>query len=146
MKKNYDKIIFTIEDVECPFDEETMWGIDKGNGYYQIDNIPFYTENLALGDLVKGKKIADQIYYDGLVKTSGHSTVQMIFFDKSLLMETKSMFKEIGCTSEVFNDKTQLAIDIPKIVSYETIWEILEDGLKKGKWDYKEACLGFIDL
>jgi hypothetical protein len=37
-----------------------------------------------------------------------------------------------------------VAVDIPPAVSYEDVRAYLEEGESNGKWDYEEACLGFL--
>lgn len=58
---------------------ETMWTKPQDGGY-EIDNIPFYVKELALGDIVEAEADTDgSLWYSKLLRASGHSTIRLWF-------------------------------------------------------------------
>lgn len=120
---------------------ESMWTSPYG-AYYKIENIPFYTIGFALGDIVSAKDKDGTLFVDDLVEASGHSTVRIIFFDKTIVAQTRAELRVWGCDSEGSNRYFYVAIDVPPKINYkEVIKPYLEKGFTEERWDYEEACL-----
>ena len=65
----------------------------------------------------------------------------MLFSDPSIVSEVRLELNELGCSSELSNVERLISIDIPTAVSYNEIEKYLQSGLKKGVWEYQEACI-----
>jgi hypothetical protein len=65
------KIILEYEDEEG-VTKESIWAIPVGENY-KVDNIPFYAESIALGDIVSVKEENGELKFDALIEASGHS-------------------------------------------------------------------------
>lgn len=142
--KNTIKVLFEISSADKQeTDIESVWAIPEGNGF-RLDNIPFYVKGFAFGDLVHAKQINGSYVVDGLLSPSGHSTIRIWFLNTKDIQSTRAFLEATGCGSEVSDQPQLVAVDVPPNVSYAEIQAFLEDGLSKGKWDYEEACLGFL--
>lgn len=142
--EGYVKIYFEIPSVDSEETEiETIWAIPQGEGF-KLDNIPFYAKGVALGDVVSAKEVDGCLYVDELLKPSGHSTVRLWFADEKDVQAVRAELKAMGCDSEISDQPRLVAVDIPSNVRYEKIREYLDAGESYGKWDYQEACLGFL--
>lgn len=120
---------------------ESMWTIPV-SGNYKIDNIPFYVQSFALGDIISVTEKAGQLYVDALVKESGNSTIQMVFFDETIVHTIRGELKAMGCTSEISDKLFLIAINVPAEINYlGVIKPYLDDGYTKNLWDYGEACI-----
>lgn len=87
---------------------ETMWAsvIDKGKGFYKIDNIPFYA-SIAPEDVVFAEYDNDEcmLTYREIVSYSDNSIVQVVMMDRSSAVnEIRTIFTLLGCKSEKLNE------------------------------------------
>lgn len=138
------KIYFEIPSADSEEMEiETVWAIPYGEGF-KLDNIPFYAKGVALDDVVSANEVDGCLYVDELLKPSGHSTVRLWFADEKDVQAVRAELKVMGCDSEISDQPRLVAVDIPSSVRYEKIREYLDAGEADGKWDYQEACLGFL--
>lgn len=143
--QGYVKLKFLYwNEVENAEHIESMWVTKEGINY-KIDNIPFYVLDFALDDVVSAKEVNGELYVDSLISESGHSTIRVIFFNKTIIHQTRAELKLLGCDSEVSDRPDLIAIDIPPEVNYINIVKpYLNKGCLLDLWDYEEACLASI--
>lgn len=134
------KILLTYKDDEGNYQIESVWATKEGD-YYRINNIPFLASNIALNDLVKAEEDSGALYFEELIKASGHSVVQIII----LIDETKDMLtselETRRCTWEGSHLNSLISVDVPSDVDYFSLKKYLDNGEQNGFWTYKEACL-----
>ena len=136
-----EKIKFVYQiDEDSPFEIESLWA-DKIGEYYQIDNIPFFAKNIAVGDIVSIEEDGGELFFDALVQASGHSVVRVLFNDAHQIKSFGEQIIKLGCSWEGNHIKTLISIDIPKNVDYSIVRNFLEEGENRGKWEYQEACI-----
>lgn len=100
---------------------ETMWALRRDDGY-EIDNIPFYVKELALGDVVSARMEGDgTLWFSELVRPSGHSTIHLWFSNEQDVLRIREELKRMGCASEVSELPRLVAVDIPQSVPYEKV-------------------------
>ena len=100
MKEKTEKILFRF--YSNIFDEEmveTMWceEIDKENGIYKIDNIPFYAPLLASEDIIFAEfdESEQMLTYRDTKDFSGNSVIQIVIMnEKTDINEIRSSFIE----------------------------------------------------
>lgn len=137
------KIRFPFKNSEGVTETETMWVIPRDTGY-EIDNIPFYVQELALGDIISAEPDADgALWYSKLVQPSGHSTLHLWFVQEKDVAPVREFLRQLGCSSEVSDLPRLVAVDVPPEVPYEKIKEFLDQREATGQLEYQEACLGF---
>jgi hypothetical protein len=134
------KVLLTYKDDDGNFQIESVWATMKGN-YYEINNIPFFASNIALGDLISVEHDDGALYFDELIEPSGHSAIQIVFFDEKYMKQAERELEVFGCTWEGSHIKTLIAVDVPKNISYSIVKGYLDKGEKESKWSYKESCL-----
>jgi len=134
------KILLVYEDEEgCQV--ESVWA-SKSDEYYKIDNIPFFAKNIALGDLVSVENDDGELYFDSLIEASGHSTIQIAFFDMSKVGDVQRTLEEMGCHWEGSHIESLISVDVPIEVPYASVKEFLETQESLRVLEYREACLG----
>lgn len=138
---NKNKVIFTYYDVEDNIAEESLWIEVLNNDECQIKNIPFFAPNIAYNDIIKVENDEGLLYFDEIIKTSEHSTIQVVFFKTEIIEDVIKEIESLGCSWEGMNNQKFLAIDIPNNVNYNKIKEYLNDQFEKNILDYKESCL-----
>ena len=145
-KEKYEKILFKYH--SNVLDEptvETMWAeiIDKDNGIYKLDNIPFYGPQIATDDefYAEFDESEKMLTYKKTTKHSGNSIVLVIItkkgFDKEII---RNRFKELDCESEGLNDN-YFSMEIVKKVNYSGIRKILDEYENDGIIEFAEPCL-----
>jgi hypothetical protein len=138
------KLEVPFSDSEGNTELETMWTVKRDDGY-ELDNIPFYVKALALGDVVSASTEADGgLRYSSLVRATGHSTIRLWFANENDVPPVRDELKRIGCASELSDLPRLVAVDVPPAVSYATVKAYLDQGEREGKFEYQEACLGFM--
>ena len=127
-------------DIEGGISTESVWVVKEGD-YYRIKNIPFFAPNLAYDDLVKVEDDEGELFFDSLIEPSGHSTIQIIFFDLQYFKQITDELVKLKCSWEGSHLKEYISVDIPKKVNYAIVKDYLDRMSKEKKIDYKEACL-----
>jgi hypothetical protein len=136
------KLRFPYENSAGENETETMWALKREDGY-EIDNIPFYVKGLALGDVVSARAEADgTLWFSELVRSSGHSTIQLWFSDEHDVQPIRDELKRMGCASEVSDLPRLVAVDVAPGVSYVQVKGFLDQSEHAGTFEYQEACLG----
>ena len=140
------KIMFELEaNVSGQREIESVWALPVEDGF-QIDNIPFYACEVALGDVIKARPDENgTLWFEGLVRASGHSTVRLWFASEADVRAKRDELHQSGCSSELSELPRLVAVDIPPEVSYEQIKVTLDEGESSGQFEYEEACLGFLE-
>ncbi|SFW87386.1 DUF4265 domain-containing protein [Chitinophaga sancti] len=134
------KIKLVYKDFDGNIKIESVWA-EKVGDYYKILNVPFFAGNIAYGDIVSIDEEEGEMYFDELIEPSGHSTIQMIIYDKNGVSRIGEELVALGCDWEGSHLEGYISVDVPATISYIPIKEYLEQGKLKNLWDYKEACL-----
>lgn len=135
------KILF--EHYNTPENEygiESAWAIPVGENF-ELDNILFYAPEYSLGDVVSVEDRNGELFVNGLVQGSGHSTVRVILSDKADVAPLRERLKELGCDSEISDVPILISVDIPPEVDYSIIKNLLVGGESISKWSYEESCI-----
>lgn len=120
---------------------ESVWARPVGENF-SIENIPFYATDLALGDVVSASIDPDGgKRYQRLVTPSGHSTLQVVVFDRNGVEAVREKLRTMGCASELSDLPTLIAVDVPADVEYEPIRDWLDSLERAETASYREACL-----
>ena len=89
MTDQLERILFPLEvDDEGwpPYGAETMWAKQTPEGYYQIDNSPWFAEKVALGDIVSvvWPQEGNIAQYERTISHSGNVSLSVIILDESI--------------------------------------------------------------
>jgi hypothetical protein len=130
MKKNDGsvKLSFSIE-IEGdwpPVSSESVWCKQVGD-CYQLENVPFFIERLAFGDLFSavGDLTNGQIFDFEVIEKSGHSVVWMLSNDRLDVSSQLKAFEEIGCRIEGFPTFSLYSFDVPPSIQLNLFDEII---------------------
>jgi hypothetical protein len=135
------KILLEFENEEGSIEFESLWALPEGDGF-KLDNIPFYVQGYAWGDVVAATPDEDGLLrVRGLIQPSGHSTVRLWFRDPGDVPAVRQTLRAMNCGSEL--DRSRLvAVDVPATVDYGMVREYLDEKESVGVFEYEEACLG----
>lgn len=142
-KEGYVKVLFVYKSEDGDFQLESLWA-EKVGKYYRVLNTPFFISNIAYHDIISVEMDEGELYFDNLIKPSGHSTIQMIIFNADKVDQIGAELVNMGCDWEGSHLKGYISIDVPANIAYRKIEQYLKKGLVNKTWDYKEACLSAI--
>ncbi len=135
-----NKVVLVYKDIDGRIAEETIWVKPVGDNF-MVDNIPFFAPNLALEDIISVEIDEGTLYFEEIVESSGHSTIQIIFFNGSDAEPILKNLEKFGCKWEGMENAPYFAIDIHPDIAYKKVKEILNEQFEKKVLDFKEACL-----
>lgn len=141
-ENNY-KILIVYKGPDGSIDTESVWAEKRGDNY-KILNVPFFAPNIAYGDIVQVENDNGTLYFDELIEESGHSTIQIIIFDKENQSQIENEIVGLGCDWEGSHIKNYISVDVPPTISYNVLKAYLSKAQSLKKLDYKEACLSQI--
>ena len=128
---------------------EGLWSklIAHGNekSVVMIDNIPFFSKNICLGDTISVTLINREWTFNSVVERGGHSTYRIFFStDKPESLSRLKILKEMGCDWEftAFNGGSRYAIDIPPTTDINVAYSCLEAGFAEEVWLFEEGFVG----
>ena len=124
---------------------ETMWAtiVDKDNGLFKLDNIPFYGPFVASDDIIFAEfdQAEQMLTYRRTVEYSGNSIIQVVLLDKSKdINDIRKIFEDLGCESEKVNDG-YFSMEVPADKDYRPIKQRLTKLEETAIIGYAEPCL-----
>ncbi len=132
-KGKHIKVLFLLEQDEDgypPFSIEGLWCKKTGNGTYIVDNVPFYTYGISLGDEICVTKENGEYHFQSIVNPSGNSTLRVHFNDKRMQTVINKLF-DMGCKVEISNLPSFISINVPQEVSLKEIEDVLTNMQKE---------------
>ena len=139
------KLFLNLEVIDGypPVSMESIWAEETEEGYLKINNIPFYSKEISLGDIVSGIQTEENyLLYDKTIIHSKNSTLRIVFFNENQKFKDKILAKliDLGCESEAFNANFH-AINIPIQVDIEEIYLFLDEYVGTDDLDYDTGYL-----
>jgi hypothetical protein len=144
------KVVFELQvdgDGWPPAGSERLWAVLVGPGVVRIDNTPFFVPGLASGDLVRVHRDDDGVLLAGeRLRWSRHCTIRVIPFRNGPLGGSRQRvldaFAPLGVTGEGIERYGIVALDVPPGADLAAVKRLLRDGVRDGRWDYEEGCVG----
>ena len=139
------KLFLNLEVIDGypPVSMESIWAEVTEEGYLKVNNIPFYSKEISLGDIVSGIQTEENyLLYDKTIIHSKNSTLRIIFFNENQKFKDKILTKliDLGCEYEAFNVNFY-AINIPIEVDIEEIYLFLDEFVETDDLDYDTGYL-----
>jgi hypothetical protein len=129
------------EDGYPPATVETLWASDKGEGLYEIDNIPFFVRKISVGDVVRAQLEEGALWFQEREFVSAHSTVRIVVYRKDQIEEIRKRLERDGCSTEFIENYKLIAVDVPPSAAYEVALEYLKELAAAEIADYEESAL-----
>ena len=143
--KGLEKIQFSIEQDEDgypPVCIETAWARRTQDGYYELNNSPFYAIDVSWKDIVDVEQMPNGILkFKRVVRRSGHSTIRVVALEKEEKKTLQKKLEELGCSWEGGDVPSLISVDIPPHVDIEQVRNLLQEGSDNGFFDYEEASI-----
>ena len=134
MKKDkHIKVLFHLEQDEDgypPFSIEGLWCKKASNDTYIVDNVPFYTYGISLGDEICVTEEDGEYHFQSIVNPSGNSTLRVHFNDKRMQM-VRDKLLDMGCKVEISNLSSFVSINVPQEVSLKVVEDVLTNMQKE---------------
>ncbi len=141
---NREKLVLQLvrdADGYPPVDYERVWieRIDESTG--RLDNIPFFSRDVALGDVVKIEQVGDELRYVSTLKRSGNSLFRVVYYPPTDPAELRRRIEKLGCETEMDASHTLIAVSAPSGDHVKRLQALLAAGENKGELGYEEAIL-----
>lgn len=139
------KIIFKLtqdDDGYPPVGYESVWAIPLGDGQFKIDNIPFFTCDATLGDVVSAYEERGELKFATTITSSGNSLLRVIYVEGSDIEQIRADLRGLGCSTEWDEIHRLVSVNVPPEVALSRIRNFLDSGLERGISDYEEAIVG----
>lgn len=134
------KIKLVYYDLENNLSVENVWAAKEGDNY-RVKNIPFFAPNLAYNDLISVEDDNGELFFDSLIEASGHSTIQIIFFDLQYFDKITNELVKLNCSWEGSHLKEYISVDVPKETDYSIVKRYLKEQREGKRIDFQEASL-----
>ena len=147
-EESHVKVLFryysTVLDEEVV---ETMWAlpVEKENGLYQLDSIPFYGPDIAPDDIFYAvyDEMEEMLTFREVKQRSGSSVIQVVLMKEPYgTTELREKLSALGCISEGLNDR-YFVVEVPVSVDYHPIRLLLRKLMDEGRIEFAEAVLSF---
>lgn len=129
------------EDGYPPTTEESLWVLPSEGGLFQVDNIPFFAWDLALGDVVAADPEEGAWRFRRVIRRSGHATLRLLLYDVAEVPIVIERFARLGCLSERSHIPGLIVLDVPPSTPWTEVKRLLVEGEAEERWGYEEACL-----
>jgi|GEM_PF-1294726 hypothetical protein len=144
LKSTAIKLTFRLkqdEDGYPPYLFESIHAAPLEDGTYEIANIPYFSYDAALGDVVKAAEDPneDGLFFTELIRESGNSVIRVSVRDTQEYARLAEKLHAMGCETESLG--SLLAVSIPAKLAYAPIFEVLLDGQEEARWGFEEAVL-----
>jgi len=119
---------------------EKVYAVKVGD-YYQLKAIPAFASNVAYDDLISVVEEDGTLFFEDMVKPSGHSVLHLYIFKAEHSSVIFSKLASYGLGINYLHNNLYLAIDVPVNVPYGEIRSYLISEREKGTFDFEESCL-----
>jgi hypothetical protein len=130
-----------------PVASEDLWAVLVSPDVARVDSIPWFVQNVALGDLIRVS--GDQ---DGLLKPleklrwSGNCTIRVVsLLETDANTQLRGVMEELaefGVSGEVLQQYEMVALNVPASADVSRVKAFLDRGETDGIWSYDEGCIG----
>lgn len=139
------KVLFSIEQDDegyPPVSGETLWARPTEDGFYELDNSPFYAVDVSWKDVVDAEPMSEHgLKFKKVVRRSGHSTIRVIALQKDELPILQKKLEKLQCSWEGSDLPSLITVDIPPSVDIHEVMTLLQEGSDERLFDYEEASI-----
>ena len=140
----YQKVYFHLqqdEDGYPPQEWESLWAKEIEPGLFQIDNIPFFVQDVSDEDVVSTEVRDGELHFKQLIRLSGHSVLRVLLYDVKDVDWLRGELRKIGCSSELSHIACLISVGVPPTASLDLVRQFLDQGEKEERWGYEEASI-----
>jgi hypothetical protein len=138
------KIVMRLEHDESgypPVDFEGLWVLLIDETTAIIDNIPFFSREVALADVVRVVKIDDELRYVSTLKRSGNSLIRVVYYPPTDPVQLRQRIEEYGCETEHDAAHTLIAVSVPPAGDLRRLQGFLASAEERNELGYEEPIL-----
>ncbi|QCR21466.1 DUF4265 domain-containing protein [Pontibacter sp. SGAir0037] len=122
---------------------ERVWAepIDEEKGHYKIDNIPYFVTSYSDGDVVRVENEFEELVVKELIKPSGNTTINIIFFECANKQGVLDKLTSFGCEYEGMENfiTGYYSVNVPEAVDYKPIYKLLNELELAEQLSFREA-------
>lgn len=135
------KVLFRITDDDGSEEVETLWAYDLGEHRYRLDNCPFYTYGVSLGDIVFAPFDPKERFptFRKVLRKSGNGTLRIILAEPQAPGNGSEAIleglKELGCEYELAGAR-YFAVNVPPATELSAVTDFLQ--ANEVDWEYAD--------
>lgn len=126
-----------------PVSYEDLWCLPVTEGWFVVDNIPFFARDISLGDEIRVAEEDGKLRFKTMLRASRNSTLHVFVKRRELLDEIRNKIELFGCGVEVMEDIALLAISMPATADATEILEYLDDSDESGVLGFEESAVRY---
>lgn len=139
-RRNLVRIRFETADDRGETIGETLWAEPLGGDRFRLRNSPIIAYDVSYEDVVWGRRVGHRAYeFVRVAARGGHSTFRIIFCPPPPSdAEARTLLKpfvRMGCGYDGMNPL--ISLDVPPGVSVVDVRRRLEEGERKGLWQFE---------
>ena len=143
------KVLFRLEQDEDdypPFAIESVWAhaTDRPDEFV-INNIPFFAHQATLDDRVLAERVDGEWYFRIMLVRSTNSLVRIVFHRPEETARVRGDLKALGCSSEWFESRHLIAVNIPAGVRFARVQRYLAHEEEAGTIGYEEPIIRHLE-
>lgn len=123
-----------------PVGVERIWMEELSEETGCADSIPFFSRDVALGDIVEFVVEDGERWYERTVRRSGNSLFRAVYYPGVDLAALRSSLKGLGCETELDEAHTLVSISVPPNC-VTAVQAFLAEAEGRGEVGYEEAIL-----
>jgi hypothetical protein len=113
----------------------------RDSSAYEIDNVPYYVNNVSKGDLVSVASIDGEIFAAAVVARGGHSTLRVFVDEPRRQKAIAKALTKLGASCSITDGLSLFAVDIAPEIDFLKIDSYLEGCADGEHIAYEDACL-----
>lgn len=125
---------------------ESVWVTGLGDGFYKVENSPFFARGLSYEDIVQAELQDGVNMFIRTVSSSGRSTFRIILSDSASDAQFERFWEPLGaegCTYEHGDfGYAMFSVDVPKETDVQKVFSLLNEGVSQEVWDFEEGHCG----
>lgn len=135
------KIIFPVqldEDGYPGVSSEGIWARKLNDGSYEVDSIPFYVNDLSVGDIIAAADAEGRLMFANIIHKSTNNTLRVFLLDSlpEYTSQLKTKLRNLGAEIESF-DERYFSVNLPQGISLSKIEELLSSEVSSKKLEYE---------
>ena len=139
------KIVFDLkqdEDGYPPAATESLWARStERDNQFTIENVPFFTREATLGDVVFVTEKDSTLYYHSTVHRSGNSLIRIICYEACNPLTLCKELEAMRCITEYIPSYRMIAVSVPADVRLDDVRAYLRTHFEQEFIDLEEAIL-----
>lgn len=121
---------------------ERVWALQTSDSWARLDNVPFFTKEATLDDLVEFRVDPDGVCaFVRNVEASENSLIRVLTHTRDTFDRVQKALMDLGCVVEGHATMLMLAVSISRSAGLQAPMDFLVELEEEGELEYEEAII-----